>query len=267
MGWASGLASWAIPEGLIEQAGVSPYGWPVGFWKKRRSQPEQLSHTPTWIHLVQGVPPGGSVLDVGAGTGRVSIPLVKAGFRVTAVEKNEGMAQGLVEEADRFGVALNIIVGSWPEVAEQVEVHDGVVSTHVVYDVPFIEGFLCAMEDRARRVVVLELPPHHPWSNLIPFYRELHGWERPLGPGVSELLEVITELRGELPWVEEWTQDTIVWFDSWEELLETYQRRLVVPDDRLDELRILLEPKVTQTGDRFYFGEPTWPLHTIWWKP
>jgi 2-polyprenyl-3-methyl-5-hydroxy-6-metoxy-1,4-benzoquinol methylase len=37
------------------------------------------------------LPPGGSIVDFGAGTGRLAIPLARAGYRVTAVEPSSAM--------------------------------------------------------------------------------------------------------------------------------------------------------------------------------
>ena len=43
--------------------------------------------------------PPARVLDVGAGTGRIALPLVEAGYAVTAVEPSRGMRERLIEKA------------------------------------------------------------------------------------------------------------------------------------------------------------------------
>lgn len=50
--------------------------------------------------------PPASILDVGAGTGRLSVPLAASGYRVTAVEPCEEMLKQLQEKANREGVTV-----------------------------------------------------------------------------------------------------------------------------------------------------------------
>ena len=52
-----------------------------------------------WIELAREA--GGPVLDVGAGTGRVALPLARAGHEVTALDRD---AELLAAEAERHGL-------------------------------------------------------------------------------------------------------------------------------------------------------------------
>jgi SAM-dependent methyltransferase len=53
-------------------------------------------------------PAPGRVLDLGAGTGRIAIPLALLGYHVTAVEHSAGMADVLTERARDVGVSLDV---------------------------------------------------------------------------------------------------------------------------------------------------------------
>lgn len=46
----------------------------------------QLEHDLTWRYLDQYLPPQGSILEIGAATGRYTLPLAKRGYAVTAVD-------------------------------------------------------------------------------------------------------------------------------------------------------------------------------------
>ena len=51
-----------------------------------RLERHQLEHDLTWRYLNQYVPPHGTILEVGAATGRYTLELAKRGYRVTAVD-------------------------------------------------------------------------------------------------------------------------------------------------------------------------------------
>ncbi|MDE3134585.1 MAG: class I SAM-dependent methyltransferase, partial [Acidobacteriota bacterium] len=53
-----------------------------------------------WLELAAGhVPPGQALLDVGAGTGRVSLPLARAGHRVVALDSDQELLAELARRS------------------------------------------------------------------------------------------------------------------------------------------------------------------------
>lgn len=262
--WAAELAAWAIPEELLAAVEDSPYGWPVALWRRRSAV---VAGEPETTAIVRDLlSPHGSLLDVGAGTGRASLPLAAEGHPLTAVEKDPGMASALAEEAVARGVEVEVVAGAWPDVADEVNPVEVVMSANVVYDVADIGPFLRALADHARRAVVVELTERHPWAHLAPWYRVLHGLDRPAGPTWQDLVEVIREVLGVDPKVERWSRPGALWYQSWDELLDTLGRRLVLPPTRREELRRLVEPEVEVEGDRLYLGERERRMVTLWWR-
>jgi len=259
--WAEALAAWKIPDSLLAQATESPYGWPVALWERRSAAADDEEETPT-ERAVKGFQPR-SVLDVGAGTGRSCLRYAELGLRVVAVEKDSGMADGLRRAAATRGVDVEVIEGRWPDVdAPMVDV---VTCSHVVYDVSDIRSFLVALVERAAMGVVIELSAEHPWANLAPYYRALHGLERPAGPTTSDFVAVVESVIGRAPTVERWERAGGLWFESWDEILDLYAQRLILPVERRGELRALLEPEVTESSGRLYVGAPTRALATVSW--
>jgi SAM-dependent methyltransferase len=262
--WRSQLAAWAIPPELLAAVPDTPYAWPAELWRRRSSAAQRRgSDTPTLVIAHRLAGEGGSVLDIGAGTGRASLPLARLGHPLTAVERNPGMAAGFREEAE--GLDVSLVEGSWPQV--EVGPHDVVMCAHVVYDVPEIEPFMVAMIAHARRGVVIELTETHPWSALAPYYRALHGLDRPAGPTADDLVDVVSELTGPEPTIERWQRPPDLWFESMDEILDLYRRRLVLPVERTEELRRLLEPAVKEDDGRLVVGGEPRGLVTIWWEP
>jgi SAM-dependent methyltransferase len=264
--WREQLEAWAIPQHLLDAVSDSPYEWPPELWKRRTAAAEEGPESATTGILRRLLPVGGSLLDVGAGTGRASLPVAGEGHPLTAVERNPGMAGGLREEAARRGIDVAVIEGSWPDVARQAGRHDIAMCAHVVYDVQDIAPFVAALDDAARRAVVIELTPRHPWHGLAPYYRAMHNLDRPGGPTAGDLAGVVSEQLAVRPNVEEWTRPGGLRFASIDEMVEFQRRRLVLPKDRAGELEGLLTPDIVQDGDWFLLGPAERTLVTLWWE-
>ncbi len=264
--WAAELAAWAIPDELLAAVDESPYGWPVQMWRRRTAAAAGTEEPETTGIVRRLAAPDGSILDVGAGTGRASLPLALEGHALTAVEKDPGMAAGLREEALARGVDVDVVEGAWPDVAAEVQPADVVMSANVVYDVADIAPFLRAMADHARRAVVLELTERHPWAGLAPWYRALHGLDRPAGPTWEDLVAVVAEVLGVEPEVVRWSRPGALWYGSWDELVEVLGRRLVLPPARRDELRRLVADEVVEEDGRLYLGDRERRMVTVWWR-
>lgn len=262
--WRNELAAWAIPDDLLAAVDDSPYRWPVELFRRRNISAAESEPPPTFEIVEKLAGPGGTVLDIGAGTGRASLPFAVAGHPVTAVERSVEMASALREEAAAVDGGYAVIEDAWP-LSTEMGAFDVVMSAHVVYDVSAIEPFLVAMADHARRGVVLELTETHPWTPLGPYYRALHGIERPSGPSVDDLVAVVLEVFGVSPEVVRWERPGGTWFESWEEVEEVYRRRLVLPADRIGELRPLLSPDLEVVDGRMTLGDSVRRLATVWW--
>lgn len=64
-----------------------------------------LKSAPNFVALVKkNTPRHGSILDLAAGTGEITIPLLKSGFKVTSLDANSGMLKQLELKAKNRGV-------------------------------------------------------------------------------------------------------------------------------------------------------------------
>jgi len=64
--------------------------------------------TQATLQVISSIEPRGTIIDFGAGTGRISIPLAKDGYFVQAVEKSFGMVNEMRRKAKGLKSMLNI---------------------------------------------------------------------------------------------------------------------------------------------------------------
>lgn len=116
---------------------------------------------PLLEHVLADLTPETTVLDVGAGIGRWTLPMARRARRVTAVEPLPGMRQVLAERAMAQGVGnLDILDAPW--LAAVVPPHDVVVAAHATYTTTDLLGFVRKMEAHALRTcyLALRVPAH-----------------------------------------------------------------------------------------------------------
>jgi SAM-dependent methyltransferase len=244
--WTDALAAWAIPQHILDAATRDPWMLPVARFAGRADRavvdPGGVSFERA-AEVLRGDP--GSVLDVGAGAGAASLPLVPWATSLTAVDGKAAMLAAFAERAATAGVDHHEVLGTWPEAAIDVAPHDVAVVHHVVYNVADIVPFLTALDAKARRRVVLELPPHHPLSWMNPLWKQFHDLERPAGPITGDLVEIlgamdVADLRAEY-----WEHFDPAAADGSEsetlhERAELVTQRLCLPVDREPEVAAAL---------------------------
>lgn len=191
--WQDQLGAWAIPEAIREgsPAGGDPWKLDVSAFVDHALS---VDGTRTADRLGrEALGDGGTVLDVGCGGGAAVVGLGDAVTHATGVDEREDMLTAFSEVMAARDVACTTATGRWPDVADEVDEADVVVSHHVAYNVPDLDGFLRALDAKARRRVVLEVHDRHPRSWTNPYWQALHDVTRPDGPTVDDLVAVARE--------------------------------------------------------------------------
>jgi SAM-dependent methyltransferase len=188
--WAEALGTWAIPERILSQAPASPWIHPP---KMFRSTAQDPTNTPAMRAASEFLGAGGTVLDVGCGGGRSSLPLGGLLRHVTGVDEQSNMLWQFTEAAARKGIASATVLGNWPDVAHECPTVDVVVCHHVVYNVAPMSEFIAALDAHATTGVVIELPDRHPQSPLNWLWEHFWNLERPTEPSSDLFAEVVKE--------------------------------------------------------------------------
>lgn len=238
--WRTALAEWAIPDEIELDPSRSPWGHDVAGFRDRALRARGRRNPADELALA-ALDGGGTVLDVGCGAGAASVPLVPSATSVTGADPSAGMLAAFAEVMASLGVIHHEVEGRWPDVATSVAAHDVVVCHDVLFDVPELAPFVAALTDRARRRVVVVVPERHPMTWTTPYWRALHGVDRPVRPTAEDAIGVIAEVVGHLPTVERYREPTRWAHATQEEAIATVSQRLGLPADRDDDVRLVLE--------------------------
>ncbi len=143
--------------------------------------------------LLAIVRPDDTALDVGAGAGRIALPLAQRCREVVAVEPSEAMREKLTQAAAEWGVKnVRTVAAKWEDAV--VEPADVVICSHVLYTVPEPVQFVRKLEAHARRLVAVMMFEQSAASAYFPLWPLVHGEERLALPCLPEFEDLLKEM-------------------------------------------------------------------------
>ena len=240
--------------------------WP-SFARGFRVDPRR-SDDPLVNRLLQEVAPHHTVIDVGAGGGRLALPLALRCRRVAAVEPSASMANVLLQQmADCHIPNVSLVTSPWEEA--EVGVADIVLCSHVLYTIRNIEPFVRKLEAHARERVLTVLFQDRPQARIDPLWQDIHGEARQPLPSLSAFQDVLDELgieaqTGEIP------PQPPRGFDSLEEALQQLSRRLYLKPDtpKWARLKQILPERLEEVGGVFQIrGAGLVRIALVRWHP
>lgn len=210
--------------------------------------------------------PEDSLLDVGAGGGRLALPLALSCRSVAAVEPSPSMAEVLRETAAESGIAVSVVESEWMDAG--VGPADVVLCSHVLYVIRDIEPFVRKLEAHARRLALVVMFRAAPQSQLYQLWEKVHGEPRRPLPSLPQFQGVLDEL-GIVYEVEELPPDPARGFDSGEEAREMIARRLYVSpgSPAAERLTSVLDHSLERANDgtwRIAGSQPLQPCIVSW---
>ncbi len=262
--WRRELAAWAIPDEILENAPESPWGFaPEPFLHR----PERVRDSPTATTRValEALGTAGDVLDVGVGGGATSLALAGRATEITGVDASGDMLKGFLRSAHDAGVEATGIDGPWPEVSSGVGPADVVVCGHVLYNVGALEPFVRALDDHARRRVVVEITAIHPLAWMADLWLRFHGLERPSGPTSDVAFDAIGELGIAVRRADESRTPRSGGFERREDAVGLVRRRLCLTADRDPDLADALGGRLAERDGLWAAGPAEHAVTTLWW--
>ena len=248
--WANDLASWGIPQEILDQAPTSPWIHPPALF----FVPEVIPSTKSHELAREALGNGGSILDVGCGGGIAAFAAVPPATRVIGVDHQQEMLTMFAANAEDRGVIHEEFLGDWPDVANGVPIADVATCHHVAYNVSDIEPFLLELNAHANRRVIIEIPQHHPLSMMSAAWKHFWNLDRPTNPTSDDLLNIIRDLGFDAQ-MTNW-ESPLGREIPFEQQVEFMRIRLCLPESRDGDVANFLKSQA---------GSNTRILSTIWW--
>lgn len=251
--WRKALAEREVPE-AIRAGAPEPF---TGLEPERfRWQPDRDAAQPvrpSRRRALEALPAGGSVIDVGCGGGASSLGLATRAGLIVGVDRMEAMLENFLASGLEEGVEVRAVQGAWPDVADQVEPADVVVSHNAIYGVAEIEDFFAALTTHARNRVVLEVATHQPQAHLGPLWEAFHGIDRPVHRVADMAYEVAADLGLDVRREEamaDWRDQPVT-----DESVAFARRRLYVGPERNGEIEEFLRNRAPRQRE----------VVALWW--
>ena len=221
---------------------------------------------PLLDRLSREVMPHQTIIDVGAGAGRLALPLALRCQHVVAVEPSPSMASAFLQQAEELDVHnISLVQARWEEA--EVAPGDIVLCVHVLYTIRDIESYVRKLEAHARKCVLIVLFKAPPQSQIYPLWKIVHEEERLPLPGLPQFEEVLREM-GINAQLEVLPPQAPRGFDGLQQAIEQLSRRLyLAPSSHKRGLLERMLPDLLEEVDgvfRIRGAEPLKPA-LVWW--
>ena len=206
-----------------------------------------------------------TVLDVGAGTGRLAIPIAKQVASVTAVDPSGGMLACLQENMGREGVTnIRCINKRWEDVelGADLEQHDVVLSCNSL-GVPDIQEAIAKMDSASKRYVYVISSAGRWMDGDMGAILGRRGRSR----GMMDYIFFCNLLHEMKIYANVSIQDTEYeqHYESLDDAVDRWKEMRDVPEDKEDALRAYLSGILIEDGGTLSYKRKS-KNATIWWQ-
>lgn len=232
---------------------------------RRLDDPGEQRPDPVLEFVLDRIDAGTTVLDIGAGVGRWTIPLAQRARAVTAIEPVEGMWRALQDRlVSRQMENVTIVAEPWSDA--DVPAHDVAVAAYSMYTSPGLAAFARKMEACSRRLCGMAMRIPAPGGVIGELSETIHGeWHDSPNfvVGYNALLEagLTPNVFVEPAAARYWTDRTMG------EAAARARRHLRLADGRFDGVIMeTLERRLVRTGEGYRW--PDWMRAAlVWWEP
>ena len=248
---------------------------PAAVWDRRAAAYRRATrgeHRATAREIaILGVQPGETVLDMGAGTGRLAVPVARTAAHVTALDPSEGMLAILRERMAAEGLTnYSCLRKRWEDatIGRDVEPHDVVVAAFSLgfYD---LAAALEKLDAAARRAVYIFWHAGE-WRNPgeMALYRTVFGDEAAGEKGYPDYIFPVNILHdaGIYPNVRIYRAVWDAVYDSVEDAARTWAAMHNPGMEDLAPVREYFARALRKDGSGKYIETAVRPTAAVWWE-
>lgn len=206
-----------------------------------------------------------TVVDVGAGSGRVALAVAPYVRRVVAVDQSRGMLDLLDAAANQRGIAnVETVHGRWEEVEDVWA--DVAVCSYVLPKVADVVPFVRRLDATAGRHALVEMGALDGGWQLDPLWRHFHGTPRAPQPTYLDALDVLAEVGIDAD-AEVAPLPATGGFADVATAASHYRGVLLLGEAHVDELRELLAGWLQRRDDGWWPPVAGRPTAVLSWAP
>ena len=248
---------------------------PAAHWDKRAAAYRRVTRDERLATeqelAILGVQPGETVLDMGAGTGRLAVPVARTAAHVTALDPSEGMLAILRERMAAEGLTnYSCLRKRWEDtvIGRDVEPHDVVVAAFSLgfYD---LAAALEKLDAAARRAVYIFWHAGE-WRNPgeMALYRTVFGDEAAGEKGYPDYIFPVNILHdaGIYPNVRIYRAVWDAVYDSVEDAARTWAAMHNPGMEDLAPVREYFARALRKDGSGKYIETAVRPTAAVWWE-
>jgi len=212
------------------------------------------------------VVPGETWLDVGAGGGRLALPIALMAKEVIAVEPSDGMLTVLGQSMKEHNISnVRIVRERWP--VDPPPASDVAMIANVGNDVEDIGPFIEAMEKSARRMCVIVNWFRSPRAVADSLWQEIYDEPRETLPALPELLALLLA-RGAMFEVQ-LTERSAISYPSADEAHPFLRRQLWLREGSERDARLarLRKERLSERDGRFAVSWEPITVGIVTWSP
>jgi SAM-dependent methyltransferase len=209
------------------------------------------------------LPPNATVLDVGAGTGRITIPVAKQAQQVVALEPSKNMLALLRANAQKECINnIAYIQESFDDVGvAQLGCFDVVIASFSLF-MTDLEGALLKIDVSSSKAVYL-FSSASPWMDA-KLQEIVYGHPVKIELDYIYVYNILHDL-GILANVDVWTYTSKQSFSSLEDALLHYMTLYSISQEKEHDVRKYLKSLLTEENGKIWLNQNR-KAATIWWK-
>ncbi len=252
--WRSMIQAEHAQSDAMRPAPPPPASSQIDHWRpfaRQFSADPRRSDDALLNRLLEEISPEHTVIDVGAGGGRLALPIALRSQHVTAVEPSPAMGEVLTSGAQEHHIEnVSLVQSGWEDA--KVNPADQALCVHVLYTIQDIGAFVEKLQAHSRVQVMVVMYAAPPQSQNYPLWEKVHGTPRLALPSVPEFRDVLRELGIEAR-EEALTTQPARGFDTLEQALDQISQRLYLGDDdpKGDALARVLPGELEETDGVF----------------